>query len=291
VIFKQVLILALGVALGGCTVALQRNSVVLDNQTVAAKGIKLPEKPTKDAQLPSAYHQTIEDIPASFGTLHTVLVESDPEKPLIVFCGGNSFREETAGAPFAEALAPFGDILFYDYPGYGSSGGEGTRPQFAEAEQILLPKIDALAAARKGPVIFWGHSLGGGICASLAAHSERKSALLLAATFASYGDMKDDMLGIASGLVRLKIADDLITYQAPELLKDYTGPIVVVALSEDETIPFAVSRKLADKLKAEGKEVRFVALEGTGHSRIHGHPEFRGKVKAALKSEGVDLGE
>ena len=35
----------------------------------------------------------------------------------------------------------------------------------------------------------------------------------------------------------------------------------------------------------------FVTLEGSGHSRIHGHHDFKAKVKAALKDAGVATGE
>jgi pimeloyl-ACP methyl ester carboxylesterase len=278
-------------ALGGCTVTLAKDSVVLSDAAVAARKITLPDKPVAAAALAPGARLVTEDLTADFGTLHTVRLESDPAKPLIVFCGGNLFREEKVGAPFAESLAPFGDVLFFDYPGYGASSGSGTRAEFAAAEKALLPRVETLTAGRTGPLIFWGHSLGGGVCASLAANAKAKSALVLAATFARYDDIKDNLLGWFSGAVDLKPADDLVIYDTPELLKNYAGPIVVVALSEDETIPYKVSRRLADQLREEGRQVTFVTLEGSGHSRIHGHHDFKAKVKAALKDAGVATGE
>ncbi|GAA0550626.1 dienelactone hydrolase [Rhizomicrobium palustre] len=285
---RRIVIGLFALALSGCAFELPRDSVVLTNKVVEAQKIKLGDKPTKEASLGAGYRYSVDNVPASFGTLHTMLVESDAQKPLIVFCGGNLFREEGVGGYTAEALTPFGDVLFYDYPGYGTSGGDGTRADFAEAERVMKTKVEALALSRPS-VIFWGHSLGGGICSSLAAHTNVKSALVLAGTFGSYEDIKDDMLGLASGLVTMKPAEDLITYEAPVLLKDYSGPIVVLALTEDETIPYGVSKTLAKKLEAEGKKVVFVTLKGKGHSRIHSHPDFRAKMTEGFKSAGVAI--
>jgi uncharacterized protein len=283
----MVMPVVLALALGGCTVTLPRDSIVLSDAVVVARMIPLPNKPLAIATLAPGARLVTEDLTADFGTLHTVRLETNPARPLIVFCGGNLFREETVGEPFAEALAPFGDVLFFDYPGYGASSGSGTRSEFAAAEKALLPRVEALAAARTGPLIFWGHSLGGGVCASLAAAAKPKSALVLAATFARYGDVKDNMLGWFGGLISVEAADDLVAYDTPELLQGYGGPIVVVALTKDETIPYKVSRRLADRLRDEGRNVTFVALDGGGHSRIHGHPDFKAKVKAALHDVGV----
>lgn len=277
------------VVLAGCAMPLPGDTVK-NNAYIAAHNVTLPNHPTSGGHYAGGTQVVPEDLPAPFGRLHTVRLESDPKKPLIVFCGGRSFREESSGADLAEPLSALGDVLTYDYPGFGSSDGEGTRAEFAEAEQVMGAKVQALMAARQGPVIFWGHSLGGGICASLAAHTPVPSSLVLATTFAEYDDFKRNQLGIFAGLVTLKVPDAVIAYNAPVLLKDYGGEIFVITLTKDETVPYAVERRLAERLKAEGRKLTVVTLEGQGHSTVHSHPDFRAKMKAALKAKGIDTG-
>ncbi len=279
----------LAVVLGGCGVPLPADTVK-NNAYIAAHGITLPHHPTSAGHYAAGTTVTAEDLAAPFGRLHLVRVESDPKKPLIVFCGGRSFREESSGADIAMPLSAFGDMVLYDYPGFGSSGGSGTRAEFAAAEKVLAAKVQKLAAGRQGKVIFWGHSLGGGICASLAAHTPIPSALVLATTFADYDDFKRNLLGPFAGLIRLQVPADVIAYNAPALLKNYGGKIFVLALTKDETVAYPIQQRLAERLKAEGRKPIVVTLEGTDHSGVHALPDFRSRMKAALRAEGLDTG-
>lgn len=275
----------------GCTMTVTNDTIMHNNASIAAAHTALPNFPTAEGHYASGTSVVTDDLKASFGRLHTVMLQSDVKKPLIVFCGGNLFREESVGAKFAETLSAFGDVLIYDYPGFGSSDGTSTRAEFAETETLILAKVQTLMAGRSGPLIFWGHSLGGGICSSLAAHSPLKSALVLATTFARYDDFKTEVAGIFGHLVTLKVPDTVIRYEAPELLRDYNGPIFAITLTEDETVAFAIQHKLVLELGREGKGVTVITLSGKGHSRVHSHPEFHDAMKRAFKSRGIDTGE
>jgi uncharacterized protein len=261
----------LAVLLAGCTVSIGKDSVLYTDQRVKNEGKILGGKPAAEAKVGPEYRIAEETLPADFGGVHSVLAASDPAKPLIVFCGGNAFRESTGGAYAIETLSPFGDVFLFDYPGYGGSTGSGTKNEFESELRVIETKVTALAASHTRPVIFWGHSFGGGICANLAAAAPEKSMLVLEGTFADYGDVKNGMLGV----------------YIPALLANYPNPIIVAALTEDEMIAFSVSEKLAEKLKAEGRTVAFVRLEGTGHSKIHLHPEYREKMAKALADSGL----
>lgn len=288
---SRVLTLAyIAVVLGGCSYPLPSDTVKT-NAWMAAHKVVLPHSPASQGHYAPGTTITAEVLKAPFGPLHTVRIESDPKKPLIVLCGGRSFREEAHGAAIGEALAKFGDVMMYDYPGFGSSGGSGTRAEFAEAETVMAAKVKALAATRQGPVIFWGHSLGGGICSSLAAHSKVPSSLVLVTTFAAYDDFKDNLLGWFSPLISLSVPETTIAYNAPVLLKDYPGAIFVVTLTKDETVPYAVETRLADKLKAAGRNLSVVTIEGDGHAAIHERPDFQTAMAAALKAKKITAAE
>lgn len=278
------------VVLGGCSFPLPSDTVK-NNAWIKAHNVTLPNHPTKGGHYAPGTQVVAEDLAAPFGRLHTIRLESDPKKPLIVFCGGRSFREENSGADIAEPLSAFGDLITYDYPGFGTSGGAGTRAEFAAAESVMAAKVQALMTNRSGKVIFWGHSLGGGICASLAAHTKIKSTLVLATTFASYDDFKANLLGPLAGLITLKVPDDVIAYNAPVLLKEYPGEIFVITLTKDETIPYKVEQRLGERLTAAGRKVRVITIDATGHSIVHSLPQFRGVMKAAFTAEGIDTGK
>jgi pimeloyl-ACP methyl ester carboxylesterase len=137
-----------------------------------------------------------------------------------------------------------------------------------------------LAGRRSGKLIFWGHSLGAGFCAALAANTPVRSTLVLEGAFANYHDVKDAKAGIAAAWVGLTIDPETLQFNIPELLSAYPGPIVVVASEDDETIPYAATRRLVDRLA--GKAVSFVTLHGSGHGDLRHSPEYGAKMQAAL---------
>jgi len=221
-------------------------------------------------------------VPFASGEIHYVLAKADPARPLVVFCGGNMFRESAGGASRGAVLGRFGDVLMFDYPGRGQSTGAPTRQAFEAARAPLARKIEALAAQRTGGVIFWGHSLGGTYCAALAAETKVASSLVMEGSFASIEDIADAMAGAARPLVRLRIDPGAMNYKAPELLKAYPGRIVVAASRQDETIPFKASRRLAARLEAQGRAVTFVPLTQGKHSRFYLEPAYGPAMTAAI---------
>jgi len=277
----------LAAALCGCvTVTLRPGDVLVTNDEVARQGLTLSGKPARQARLDADRRVTDANLPAGFGDLHTVTVEGRPKAPLIVFCGGNAFREAYAGAARAEALARFGDVLLFDYPGSGQTDGRGDRAEFDSASAALTGEIERRAQGGRA-VVFWGHSLGGGFCSDLAARTKVKSALVLEGAFARYDDVADAKAGLLAPLVRIRLDDEALRYDIPALLTGYEAPIVVVASRADETIPFSASRRLASRLQASGKPVRFIELRQARHSTLFTDPQYDSRLRAALDSIGV----
>lgn len=281
---RKLALLACALSLGGCvTVEVAPSDVVFTNADAARAGAVFKGgAPASQAALPGFTVATTRiDTPA--GGLHAVLAESDPKRPLIVFCGGNGFREEYAGAARLEALAPYGDVLFFDYPGYGASDGTGTSAEFIAAQPAIVARAEQELARRGGDrLIFWGHSLGGGYCAGLAAQSHVRSILVMEGAFASIPDIAAGKAGPLSPFVRLKIDPAAYQYDSPTLLTGYQGPIVVIASRQDETIPFATTRRLAARLTKAGKAVTFVELKAGKHSTLFRDPQYGPLVGAAV---------
>ncbi len=277
--------LLLAAPLSACVpVEIQPNDVVRTNlNTVTPSGL-----PAIAAHVGSDYRFTSGEMPADFGKLHFVLAESDPHRPLIVSCGGNGFRENAGGAKTLEALAPFGNVLQFDYPGLGQSQGTGSKQDYDAALRAVHDKVEQLAAARgSSAVVFWGHSLGGGFCAALAAGARMKSVLVMDGAFANLSDVVDGIAGRYSLFVRAEVQADTVEFDIPVLLADYNYPIIVVASKADEVIPFPVTARLAQRLKESGKNATFIELEGSSHGTIRKNPDYRTKVGGALGAFGI----
>ncbi len=267
--------LAMVVPAARADIALHPGDVVKTNRIV----IGHVGAPAEQASV-NGYRFTRSAVAVPFGKIRTVLASSDPARPLIVACGGNSFQEPVRGAAALESLAPFGDVLLFDYPGLGASDGSGRKDEYLSAIPPLARLAADLAGQRKGRLIFWGHSLGAGFCAALAANTPLRSTLVLEGAFATYQDVKDAKAGITAGLVGLTIDPETLQFNIPDLLSAYRDPVVVVASEDDETVPYAATRRLVERLA--GNAVSFVTLRGSGHGGLRRNPEYGTKMLAAL---------
>jgi len=228
------------------------------------------------------FHIHATRIPTSFGGLHCVLAESEVKRPLIVYCGGSGFREETGGGPVLRALVHHGDVMFFNYPGYGKSAGTGRKAEFAETIIAVRAFAEAQAARRGTRLVYWGHSFGGGIAAAIASTGQNILALLLEGTFGSLTDVVRNKVGPFGRFFHAEYTAETVHFELPEMLAKFPHPIIVVASHNDRVIPFAVTRKLAGDLAHRGREVTFVELQRAPHIGLFNDPDHRPQVHAAL---------
>jgi pimeloyl-ACP methyl ester carboxylesterase len=228
------------------------------------------------------FHITATRIPTSFGGLHAVLAEGNIRRPFIVYCGGSGFREEQAGGPLLRALIHFGDVLFFNYPGYGHSAGSGSKADFAETVTAVQHFAEAQAGRRGSRLIIWGHSFGGGVAAALAARAQPVLALVLEGTFGSLNDMVKHPLGPLAPLVHAEPDEAVVQYIIPEVLAKFAAPIIAVASRADRVVPFAVTRKLASDLTRTGHHVTFIPLRHAPHVGLFNDPDHRPAVQKAI---------
>lgn len=97
---------------------------------------------------------------------HVTLGTAQATRPLILVCMGNASDRHRNGAAYASRLLPYGDVLLFDYPGYGDSTGS---PSAANILSVTSPVMHyASGIAGDQPILLWGHSLGGFVCAEMA---------------------------------------------------------------------------------------------------------------------------
>ncbi len=186
------------------------------------------------------------------------------DEPLIAYCGEQSGSRRSIGDYWATKLLPWGEALLIDMPGYGDSSGQPSIAALQAFQRDLPAYLDTLAAER--PLVLWGHSLGGPVCAALASASRQVDALVLETTASTLDEMMEARKPwfTPPGL-QLELARGLESYDIPAALKRFDGPIMVLAAGKDATFPVKLERSVAERLKASGHNVLFLEYASADH--------------------------
>ncbi|MBJ7445912.1 MAG: alpha/beta fold hydrolase [Brevundimonas sp.] len=275
-VYLKAIAAVLVIGLGGCfTVEVPEGNFFYPDSRVRAEKIDLPSAP------PPAGSQTL-SLSYDGGRIGTTRVRATAvPRPLILFCGGNLFRRSSGGGAVAEELSPFGDVLMFDYPGYGETDGTANFAGFEAVGRVIAREARAQADAEGRPLIAWGHSLGGIVCSAIANEVDA-DALVLETTTPSARAAIDEMVGLARPLVRVNMAPALAAVDVPGSLAGYRGRIVVLEAGKDDTLPPALSRRLARELRAKGHDVQTLVFPQAGHNDVGQQPDFEARVAAAL---------
>jgi pimeloyl-ACP methyl ester carboxylesterase len=183
-------------------------------------------------------------------------------EPLIAYCAGQAGgRYHPLSFAYAAKLLMWGEAVIYDYPGYGDSTGEPTLEDMAEFEGAAPAWLDAQAPDR--PLVLWGHSLGGMICAQIARGSREADAIVLEATAPNAADLAETRKPWFAP-VTLKLKEGLL-YDVPAALAGFKGKIVVVGGGKDTIMPVRLARSLADQLKAASLDVTYFEYASADH--------------------------
>lgn len=269
-------LLATTAALAACVkVNVPERAFFWPNARVARENIRLPSNP------PPADAETLALRYAEGPIGATRIRSADSARPLILFCGGNMFRRGSAGGYRAQVLAPFGDPLMFDYPGYGDTAGLDTFANFRAVGEVVADEARRQADAEGRRLIVWGHSLGGIVC-SEAAQRVHADLLVLETTTPGARATVENQVGLMRPFVRVTLAPALDAIDVPASLRGYPGKIVVIEAGKDDTLPPALSRALARRLEAQGNRVERLVFPAAGHNDVGGQPDFRGRLATAL---------
>ena len=131
--------------------------------------------------------------------------------------------------------------------------------------------------------MFWGHSIGGLICARLAGESREADAVILEATGESPTRMAREQAKIFP-LVKVKVKGGFEAYDITSMLAEFRGPVLVVGAEKDKTLPVGLSRSLASDLGSGGLDVRYVEIPGASHMTAGETLEFGDAAKPFFAS-------
>ena len=172
--------------------------------------------------------------------------ENSPET-LILYSHGNG-GNLTWYTSTLNLLKDFGDVLMYDYSGYGHSKGSCTEKEVLNSGLVAYDYAAGLGYKR---IICYGFSMGGSVSVNIASQREPHG-LILQSTFARISDC-------IPSVVQFTIKD---FFQSIEKVKDIKCPVVILHSLEDRVVPYDSSLKLYDSLTSRKK---FIDIDG-GHN-------------------------
>ncbi len=274
---RMIIVAVAAISAGGCSVNVPENAFLYPDARILAEKIELTPGP---AMPPSAQTLTL---PYAGGQLATTLLSStkDDQAPLILFCGGNMFRQSAYGGLVGGQLAAFGDVLLFDYPGYGASTGASDIAGMKAAVAAMAARARAIADQEQRRVILWGHSLGGTVCAEGAVNA-KADVLVLETTTPSANAVMQETLGWKRFLIRVRLAPPLAEIDIPSTLADYPGGIIVLEAGRDTVLPPVLSRRLTQALTAKGRSIDHLVFAEAGHNDVHSQPDFTSRMAEAL---------
>lgn len=185
------------------------------------------------------------------GRVLTWSIAANAGAPTFVFFTGN-------GSPISD-FADTGEqfhrrgwgVVLASYRGYsGNSGNPSEAGLMQDARAVIA------ALPRGGKLILWGHSLGSGVAARMAAE-HRCDGLVLESAFTSVADVAARRFPIFP--VRWFIRDP---FETEALLSKIAVPVLIFHGTDDAMVPFDMGRTLAARL---GRQARFVPVAGVGH--------------------------
>lgn len=176
-------------------------------------------------------------------------------------------------AKFADNFTRHGyEVWMPDYPGFGKTSGELTEKKLYD--QALLAYKLAKTKFSADSIIIYGRSFGTGIASQLATTVDCRKLILetpyysIPALFSYYAPIYP-----TAYMSKFKL-------RVHEYLKDVTVPVTIFHGTDDEIIPYAVTKKLKSILKA-GDE--FITIEKGKHNNLNDFALFHQKLDSLLR--------
>ncbi len=269
---------AVSVALAACTVTVDGRTVFAPQELEPIDGLAPNGRIAGEQKVEAAVtHGFVEA--GGERIAWTEFSRAGAARPFIVHCGGNASSRWKSGRAYASKLIEHGDVFLFDYPGFGDSSGEPSTTSLEAMRGALANHIEATSADRT--IIYWGHSLGGFVCAQMAAADARSKGMAFEASAANVGEIAEAWdSGLAGLFVSIKIADGLKAYDNVAALRGFSGEVLVLSGEKDRTLPPGLSRSLADGLTATGATVVYKEFAGAGHAGIPDAAGFEEVVAA-----------
>ena len=203
-----------------------------------------------------------------------------PPLATVVVCNGNAGNRSFRG-PLATALAGAAfDVCLFDYRGYGGNPGSPSERGLATDARAVHDAVAARADVDAARIILLGESLGTGVAVALA-RDVRPMAVVLRSPFTSMADVAAHHYWFLP--VRRLLWD---RYDSLSRIGALTCPVAVVAGDRDRVVPFALSQRLFEAIRAPKT---FITVRGADHNdfELNAGPQVVDAVRWAVQEAQV----
>jgi fermentation-respiration switch protein FrsA (DUF1100 family) len=165
-------------------------------------------------------------------------------------------------------------LLLVEYPGYGRSAGSPSQESISETFTRAYDTLAARPDVDPARNVFFGRSLGGGAVCDLAA-KRPAAALILMSCFTS----------VRSFAIRYLAPSFLIRdpFDNLAVVRDYSGPVLVIHGRFDEIIPFGHG----NTLHAAARNGKMIAYDAGHNDCPPDWSVFWRDVEEFLKANGI----
>lgn len=193
----------------------------------------------------------------------------DESRPLVVHCGGNASDRYNSGTFFGLKVIPYADLIIFDYPGYGDSPGTPSAESFEMMVDNLATELNKKRAQSDRPLILWGYSLGGFVCAELATAIERVDGIIIESSASEAHSASRQLVpALLRPFLRVRLSPTLSAYDNVAALMTYQGEVLVLGGAEDGILPAKLSRALVQGLEDKGVSVTYHEFENGNHANL-----------------------
>ncbi len=253
-----------GLAVGACSITIQESTVFQPPEVAAKAAVEESMRiDGEDQILGEIRHVLVENGQGRLAVTHIFVPGRPAGAPLILACMGNAADRIRAGAAYANKLLPYGDVMLFDYPGYGDSDGAAVIAQLLEARAPLIAEAERVAQGR--PILLWGHSLGGFVCAQMAKSSPLVSGVVLETTAVNAVEVAQAWKPWYLPFLTLKVHENLSGFDTAEALAGGDWPVLVIGAGKDDTLPVRLHRSLAKALREKGLAVTYLEYPTAEH--------------------------
>lgn len=284
---------AIGLALcagQGCAVALAEKDVFRPNES-NRRDQTAPLTLDNEARLPASVTLRHHRLATAMGALAVTLADTSVDR-LILHCGGNASDRKTDGVSYLEKVTRFGDVMLFDYPGYGDSEGAPVTADFEAAIDGVVEQARRLID-RESPaqVVVWGHSLGGFVCSRVVtALGAQVSRVVLETSAQNAAQVaKVWVPWYAKPFYRIEINAGLTSYDNAAALRGFSGKVLVLGAGKDRVLPASLSRSLHEGLQGAGVNAGYHEFPKATHFNVDEQPEFRAVIEQFLANSEAEL--
>lgn len=202
--------------------------------------------------------------------LNALLFKVENSKGIIYYHHGNAGNLESWGAKAIDFTSKGYDVLMYDYRGYGKSTGKIKNEKMLYGDALMIYK-KLLYDYKERDIVVYGTSLGSGIAAELA-HYNHPSILILETPYYNFYDVAKFHYPYLPNSVLLHYR-----FKTDKFLPKIENPVYLFHGTEDETIPYNSSERLA-KLS---DNIKLFTIKDGSHNNLntfHDYHKWLGEI-------------